>query len=280
MTKNQILTLRLPAPDGVTAGNQSIISLPIGRRFHGVRLVGGADNKNIVTLCDEIRVKAGNDVIHRYSGAQRNTMNQFDGMAGAAAAGKSLFIPFNRQLLKTRQMEEDTSIQTGTADEQGRKITALTIEVDIAADATNPTLRGYSLTSDNVGAGPGSILHVKNETVQVTSVGEREIILDQIGTGRKLLLNRAHLFSGDIDRLQVKRDSADLSDRTKQLNTDIQLDGGVRTPQANHWAYDPSEQGYGLEAVDLVGVQDFRLVAQLTATTDIPMIAEYIGTLS
>lgn len=272
--KNQRLTLRMPAADTVQPGEQSTFRLPIGKRYHELRL--GLTNLAVADI-EEIRVIANTETIHRYSGTQRNRMNMFDGYADAATSG-FLVIPFDRRSLKTRALEEDTSLQTGSRDENGLAIETLTVEVDIASGASNPGLKMWAVQSSNVGDGPGTILRAIPTTLVITDAGEKEFPVTGLGGAKRRLINRALFFTGDFSRLQVQRNNVDVFDRTTALNEAMQKDG-VRVPQTGLWAYDPSEDGYGLEALDVTGLDDFRYIAQVGAAGSITYFAEYLGSL-
>ncbi|MDP3859012.1 MAG: major capsid protein P2 [Stagnimonas sp.] len=276
------INVKMPNSNGVAAGQTATFDLPIGRRFHALQLEYSG-----ITLAQmtEIRIIANGEPIHRYSGTQRDVMNQFDGRAAAAGI---LIIPFDRFNLYEQVGEQATALQTGSAGPDGIAVTSLKMEIDIDAAAAAPAIACSALQSDNDPAAPGpgrSVLRVLPYS-RVLGAGQAEISdLPKSTEGPKFLfVNRAFFFNGaDITRARVERSGFTIFERSKALNDRAQLDG-VRSPQAGLYVIDPTEEGYDYETIALVQPnklphQDFRYVLTLSAGATVVPVIEYIGVL-
>jgi hypothetical protein len=128
---------KMPAPNAVAASSTSTFKLPIGRRYHSLLLIA-TGTAAVVSDITEVRILANEKVIQRFSGADREMMNLFDGRETAAVnAGRfELVIPFDRYGLLTRAAEEETALNTGSVGADGRAIKSLSVEVDLGAGIT------------------------------------------------------------------------------------------------------------------------------------------------
>jgi len=266
------INVRMPAPEGVAAGQTATFKLPVGRTFHELELAYAG-----VTLAqiDAIRVFANGKVIHRYSGADRDSMNQFDGRAAAAGI---LILPFTRYNMKTRAGEGETSLVTGTPD----GISSLYVEVDINAAALGTTLSMTASQSENpanITSGAGTVLHILSHTRNPAGAGPFELADLPRGSATTLFLNRIWFkpSANDISKLIIERDLYTLFEREKALNERAQNDG-VRTPQAGWVVIDTSERGYS-EVLALAGASDFRYKLTTTGAMTLTVYTETMGQL-
>ncbi len=270
------ITKRMPTPTGVGADETALCKLPIGNRFHRLFLIYSG-----VTLAqmNEIRVLANAKTIHRYSGTERDVLNQFRGKDAAAGI---LEIPFDRQDLLTRKGMEETAINTGdTNPNNGQIITALNLEIDIDAAAASPSFQVYAEMSDRLrGVGPGTVLHIKKHTRSAAGAGELEVADLPFNQRTAMGLNACFIkpSANDISKLVVERGLYKVYERTKALNEMIQSDG-FRVPQAGWHAIDFTENRYGGNTLNLVGYQDFRYLLDMTGAANLTMISEYMGQL-
>ncbi|HET8882609.1 MAG TPA: major capsid protein P2 [Solimonas sp.] len=277
------LTLPMPNANNVAAGQTATWDLPIGRRYHNLFLEYSG-----VTLpqMTEIRITANGSVIHRYSGAERDSMNQFDGRAAAAGV---LVVPFDRYALYSQGGEERTAIQTNSADPKtGVKIVNFKVEIDIDAAAAAPVINITAEQSNNLTgalAGPGKILRILPFVRTFTASGEVELSdLPKATEGPAYqFINRVFFKSANMTKLEIVQDNVQLFKRTKALNERLQSDG-VRVPQSGYFAFDPVEAGYDYELLPLVyptgaPVQDFRYKPTLSAGETVKAIVEYLGSL-
>lgn len=272
-----ILT-RMPAPEGVAAGQTATFKLPIGLRCHYVLLAFGGTTFDL-THMTEIRVLVNGKVIHRYSATERNAMNMFDGLADAATK-KRLVIPFDRFNLKTRVQETLTALNTGSKDEKGVSINNVSIEVDISSSASAPTLSMKALQSEQLPGGPGSMLHIMKNIFNPTAAGEFHISTMAKGASNSQLLNKViwHPSANAINSFQVELNRKTIAEMDLSDNESIQIDG-VRTPQTGYVIYDRTANGVGVDPLLLKPLDDFRYIMDVSGAMTLTMISEYIGNL-
>lgn len=270
-----LIEQRVPSPEGVSAGNTATFKCQIGRQYLELQLEYSG-----VTLAQltEIRVMANGKAIHTYSGEERDTMNQYMGMA---AANGILRIPFTRSLLKTMAGELETGITTGVPDKNGRLITAFNIEVDIDAAAAAPSLKLQATQANPSAGGPGTIMHIKRFRRNLSGAGEFEVSDIPFGGPTTLALNRAFIFEGagqTIDKVKIERNLRSIWERSKALNERLQSDN-KRVPQAGLVVVDKTERGYGGDLIDLAGYNDFRYLLTSSGEQSITMLLETFGVL-
>ncbi len=169
----------MPAPNGVAASSTSTFKLPIGRRFHGLQLLGSSTGAFVVADLAEIRVLVNEKVIQRFSGDDRDAMNQFDGRDAAAIDANSfmLVLPFDRFGMLTKDAEEATALNTGSVDPtNGKSITALSVEIDIGAGAAGTlALTMYATQSERVDGGAGLVPYIHKVSTDFSSASDYDI---------------------------------------------------------------------------------------------------------
>lgn len=278
------IQVKVPNSNGVAAGATATWSMPIGRRYHSLALQ--LTNLTAAQLT-EIRILANGEVIHRYSGADRDKMNQFDRMT-AADTNHILLIPFDRRGLYNQAGEEATAIQTGSQDPAtGVAITDFKMEVDIDPAAVNPAIAVVASQSDNPTdknrQGPGLIRRVMKYTRVFSVAGVNEISDFPKGTeGSKFIwVNRAFFKTANTLDVEIDRSNFAIFQRTAALNNQVQTNG-VRTPQTGWFVFDPTEEGYDWEPVGLlqangIPYQDFRYKLNVSAGETITGYIEYLG---
>lgn len=270
------ITKRMPSPTGVGPGETALAKLPIGNRFHKLWIIYTG-----VTLAQmkEIRMLANTKVFHRYSGVERDVMNQYRGLDAAAGI---LEVPFDRQDLLTRKGQEETAINTGaTNPNTGQIITALNLEIDVDAAAAAPSFQIYAEISDRIdGQGPGTMLHIKKHSRSAAGAGEFEVADLPFNQRTAMGLNAAFIkpSANDIDKITVERGLYKVFERPKALNEQVQSNG-YRYPQAGWHAVDFTENRFGGNTLNLVGYQDFRYLFDMTGAANLTMISEYMGQL-
>ena len=256
---------KMPAPPSVAAGATTTFRLPIGRRYHALQLLGSATTITVADL-SEIRVLANNKIIQRFSGADRNVMNRFDGREDAAidATSFNLEIPFDRYGILTKAGEEETALNTGSVDPQnGKVINSLAIEIDLAGPGGitgTPALSMYATTSEALPGGPGSVPHVLKSARDFAAAQQYEISDLPRGGVTTQFLDKLfmHPSASTLDLFKVLANQTTLFERTAALNERKQRDG-IRFPQAGWYCIDRSEHGYGGDPFDLRGLEDWRL---------------------
>lgn len=286
------ITTKLPNPEGVVAGGTATFRIPVGRRIHSLYLdyAYNATTQNVADF-EEIRIYVNGQVIQRYNGTERDTLNQFDGLEASTGI---LEIPFDRKGLKTVAGQEETAINTGVADAQGRKITSMYMEIDLNSGMTIAAsdLSLYAKQSDAIQtnpdgspAGPGVIPFIRREQRTAAGADTDFQISDLVNPGvnapDKTALNRVTFVpsTGTINNIKIDRNTYNIFDRSDELNRSIQTNG-VRTPQSGYYMVDTTENGYGGEVIDLFGMTDFRYRLGVSAGMTITSLSEYLGVLT
>jgi hypothetical protein len=260
-------TRKMPSFEGVAAGQTATLRLPIGRTYEQLLIsYGGAT----LAQLDELRIIANGEVIHRITEFTKlDSINKFNGRA--AAAGVIVF-DFNRYNLKTRAGVEFTGLGTGVLDDP-RKITTLSMEIDIDAAASSPTLSVKAVQSPPRLA--GFIKKTKQYIYTAGASGEFEISdLPKGDTINKIFIGNQAVIA--ISKIVIERDNFIEFERSDAENRAIQTDG-VRVPQAGFVVYDPTEAGNGSESLQTAGVQDFRIRLTLGSAGQVPVTVETIG---
>jgi hypothetical protein len=289
------VTIKLPNPEGVAAGGTATFRIPVGRRIHSLYLdyAYDATTQNVADF-EEIRIFVNGQVIQRFTGTERDALNQFDGLAASVGI---LEIPFDRKNLKTMAGQEETALNTGVGDDKGRKISSMYMEIDLNSGMTIAAtdLALYAKQSDAVltvvnaagevkKAGPGTIPYIRREQRNPAGAASDFQISDFVNPGvnaaDKVALNRITFIpsTGTIANLKIDRNTYNIFDRTDELNRAIQSNG-VRTPQSGYYMIDMSENGYGGEPIDLYGMTDFRYRLDVSAAMTLTALSEYFGVL-
>ncbi|MCU7841827.1 MAG: hypothetical protein KZQ94_20935 [Candidatus Thiodiazotropha sp. (ex Troendleina suluensis)] len=267
------LTREMPAFNGVAANSRATLNIPIGNTIHELilSLGGGAFTEQHISA---IRVKGNGRQLWEGSGDRLDIMNQFEGMA--ISGGTLIRLPFERFGLKTRDAVEMTAIGTGMTQNMDRNspaynpmpLTTLQVEVDIAG-ATTPTLSAKAILS--APSPLGTLLKRREYTYSPAGAGNYEIA----DLPRGDVINRIWIFSDQLNGVMLDRNNFRVFERTAAENNLIQSDG-VRTPQANLFVIDPSENGNGGEWL-ISNVNDFRLILDMAAADTVTVVVDYLG---
>lgn len=277
-------TTELPRPEGVVAGGTATFRIPVGKRIHALYL-GYAYDATTQNVADftEIRIFANGNVIQRFTGTERDVLNQFDKKGASTGV---LEIPFDRSGLKTLAAQEETAINTAVADSEGRKITSMYMEIDLDSGmtiaATNLTL--HAKQSDAIAGGPGTIPYILREQRNPAGADTDFQISDLVNPGvnapNKIALNRVTFVpsTGSLSKLMIDRNTYTIIERSDALNRVIQ-GNGVRTAQSGYYTIDTTENGYGGEPIELFGMTDYRYRLNVSAAMTLTCISEYLGVL-
>lgn len=275
---------KMPAPTSApAAGATTTFRLPIGRRYHSLQLRGHAATAFTVAEIDEIRVLLNNKIVQRFSGADRNAMNRFDGREDAAIDAGSFIIeiPFDRYGLLTRPAEEETAINTGSVDPNtGKVINSFSLEIDLASSGITgtPSLELWATMSEQLPGGPGTVPHILKSTRDFAGAGEYEISDLPRGGVTTQFLDKVFMrpSTSTIDNLKVLANQTTLFERSNELNERKQRDG-IRHPQSGWYVIDRTEHGYGGDPFDLRGLEDWRLKLTTGAALTLTMYSHYLG---
>lgn len=282
---SQKISVKLPNPEGVSAGGTATFRIPVGKRIHELQLMYAynATTQN-VSHFEEIRIFANGQVIQRFSGTERDVLNQFEGRGASLGVLK---LPFDRKGMITLPGRETTAINTGVADEKGVKIASMYMEVDLAPGVTvTPSdISLYALQSDAVAGGPGTIPFIRREQRNPEGADNDFQIGDLINPGvnapDKVALNRITFIpsAGSISNLKIDRNNYNIFDRPDALNRSVQSDG-IRFPQAGYYMIDPTERGISGEVINLMGTTDFRYRLNVSQAMTLTCLSEYLGVLT
>jgi hypothetical protein len=272
---------RMPAAQSVVASQTTTFRLPIGRRYHGLQLIG-AGTAFAPSDLSEIRVLLNNKVVQRFTGADRDMMNQFDGRAAAAAsaAAFTLIIPFDRYGILTKAGEEETAVNTGSVDpNSGKSINTFSLEVDVGAGPTGTlTLDLYATTSEQLPGGPGTVPYVLKSVGDFASAAEYDVSDIPRGGVTTQFVDKIFLkpSTSTLENLRVLANSYKVFERTAALNERLQRDG-IRVPQAGVYVIDRTEHGYGGDPFDVRGLDDWRLQFTTGAAMTVTRYTHYLG---
>lgn len=275
---------KMPAAQSVAAGQTTTFRLPIGRRFHSLQLTGNATTFDPSHLT-EMRILANNKVIQRFSGADRDTMNKFDGRAQASTSPGHfvLVVPFDRYGLLTKAGEEETALNTGSTDPNtGKVINNLSVEIDIASSGTSGTLAldMNATTSEQLDGGPGTVPYILKSTRDYSSATQYDLSDLPRGGVSTQFIDKMFLkpTTGTLDTFKVQANSYTVFERTAELNDRLQRDG-IRVPQEGWYGIDRTEHGYGGDPFDLRGLDDWRLQFTTSAAMSVTLYTHYLGAL-
>ncbi len=277
---NERIDVRMPDAPNVGAGNTAVFKLPTARRFHELQLVVSGTGVDLGDL-EEIRVIANEKITHRYTGAERDSMNQFDGRtAWNLSTNPTLVIPFERYGMENSIAAQETALDTGPVVEgNGREIKALSLEIDLKSDAPGDLgLKLYATQSMSLGRGAGTVMHIDRSVRDAAGAGEYQFSDLPYGGVTSQALNRVFIkpSANDISLMKIDRDTYTIFERTKALNESIQKDG-VRVPQSGYLVIDRTEKGFVGNRIDLRGVRDYRYKFTLTGAATLTFLSEYLG---
>lgn len=270
------LTRKPQGWDGNLVGPNTITQrLPIGLTFHQIWIeyVLNSSAPAVLALADAvdfIRVVANGKPIWEVKASELDTMNQYH---SRTAAGGILCIDFDRYNLRTRAAEEFTSLGSG-AEGDPTPLTTLSIEMDLKAAVASGSIESRMVVSE---ARPlGLFKKLRRFVNAFAGAGDFQIS----DFPKRDLINAVYFFesANDIDSLKLERDNFVMFDRTKELNARIQGDG-VRTPQANLYVLDTTEDGNGSDQIATLNVNDLRFFLELDGAMTVTSILEYIGAL-
>lgn len=271
------LTRKMPGVEGaILAGNTLTFRLPIGLTYHQVffeyAFLATATPVALEDAIGEIRILKNGRPTWAIQASELDTRNQFDSRAAALGI---LTIDFDRYNLRTRAAEEFTSVGTGSKDDP-TPLTTFTIEMDIKS--------GSAITSGSITArakqSESRVLGLFKKIRRYTHVFTGAGIVEIADYPKGDLINSIAMFesANDIDSVRFERDDFVMFDRSKELNSRIQSDG-VRTPQADLYVIDTSEDGNGVDQFVTQGVNDLRFFITIDGAMTITSLIEYIGAL-
>lgn len=278
---------RVPSVNGVGAGQIATCNIPIGRRIHALQIntINPGTGSASLTLAQlpDIKLKVNNEVVREYSAADLDVINQYNKRPSYATTGGILTMFMDRGPFKERFFEETTALNTGDRDpKSGRIIEAVSLEITQSA-GTTPYLAVNAIYSERlVGAGPGDVLRSLPRTYALTAVGDYTITDLDAGDVLHPLLGAIYFKTAQTTNLLMKRGTETVFDRKNAENTAHQLVSGYRTPQSGWYMYDPCEEGYGGNLLQLTNFVRGSFTQKLTmaAAETITVYPEYVGVIA
>lgn len=235
-------TIPLNDVSGVNTGAKATVRLVDTLAYHGILLK--ATNIALGELT-QIRVFANDKEIMSFTGPDLDAMGAYYQYAPYGAT-RQLFIPFTGPGMLEQSQEEGTAIQLGVPYKDGSMIRSMRIEIDIASGIVGTIgLKAKAVVRDARSGLEPWLPFVRQTTIDVQSTGEKSIS-DMVDTrsAREAFATQVFFKTSQISRLLVQRNGVDMSDREKDDNERLQING-VRTPQAGWWVFDTRENGYG-----------------------------------
>lgn len=282
------ISTKMPAANAVTAGSTTTFKGPIGRRYHALFLLGTATGGGAafaVSDLSEIRLLVNEKVIQRYSGADRDMMNKFDGREAAAISDVlfNLVLPFDRYNMFTKEGEEATALNTGSLDPKtGQSITAFSVEVDVAGTAAGTLkLELYAEQSESVPGGPGLVPYIHRASTQYTGADNFSIPDLPRGGVSTQFLDKLFLIpsASTLENLLLEVNNYKVFERTAALNERIQRDG-IRVPQPGVYVIDRTEHGTAGDPIGLAGIDSLELKFTTGAAMTLNRYTHYLGGLA
>lgn len=250
----------LPTIANVGAGNKVVLHCPVGPTYESVTLVQGGTSFTRAHLTN-ISVMVNGKEIQRYAdGDELDALNDYYGRSDTA---NYLTLHFSRPELVELAMRRLPAI--GTAD-----VTSFTIEADIAAGASAPTLTASALV--RAPEPLGLITKVKRFPVTYSTSGQQSI--DSLVRGPRI--GALHLKKSDVSAVKVEVDGVTVWDATKTLGEVKQKEAG-RTPQTAAYSHvDFLLDNDIASALVTSQRQDLRVLPTLGSSGALVAIVEYL----
>jgi len=254
---------QLPSIANVGAGNTVTLNCPVGLTYEKITFVLGGTIFTRAQL-KNISVKVNGKELQAYqSGTELDYINDYYGRADTA---NYLTLWFNRPELRELGSMRLTGL--GTKDVQ-----SLTVEADIDAGASAPTLSAYAMLREPEPL--GLVTKVKAFPATFATSGKQDI--DNIPRGPRIAA--IHLFKADISAVEVEVDAVKVWDASKTEGEVFQKEAlpVARVPQtavATH--IDFLLDGDIAQALVTDGVADFRLRPTLDTSGSVRTVVEYL----
>ena len=257
-----MITKRLPSIANVTPGGRFVLPCPVGLTYHKVTFeMGGTtfDESHLSNL--EVKIN-GKPVQNFATGSRLVSLNSYYGRPDDTANG-FLSIHFTRPELNAAWRMLPA---LGTAD-----VDTLTIEGDIAAGASAPTLTATATLS--APSPLGAFIKVREYPYNFAA-GQNEF--DAVPRGPRLVA--VHAMASDVTDAQVELDGLKVFDASKGVAQTLQKEalGMARVPASSFTAIDFLLSGELSDAVVTEGVQDRRVRLTKTAAGAADLVLEML----
>jgi hypothetical protein len=257
--------------NAVAAGGTASIDLPVGKKYHQLRIAygtttgGGPTQANMEAHIDEMRVKVNGKVQRTMSAAELFAINAYHGIA---VVNGILPIFFSEPWRRTALGEDLTG--WGTND-----VETFQVEIDIDAAALTPTL-SMTVISEPSAEDMGPIVKWDRFTIPVGAVG----VFNHTQFPKDDAYYAVHNFSANIDDVLVRVDGEDRFDAVLADANEYYAQNGF-TGQASmfHVDFGPTARVSDILAMveDGKRVADFRVDYTMSAGTPFVAITETLG---
>jgi hypothetical protein len=274
MPRNFITTNSFNA---VAPGQKATLSLSVGGfAYHGLLLTygtataGGPTRVNMEAELTQIALKINGKEQRVFSAAQLFAINEVNGIAFAPG-----FLPIFFSEPWRRTVVGEDGLGWGTGD-----VATFTVEVDIDAGATSPTLEARALV-DRTNRPLGPIVKWRRFTVPVSATG----IVNVTTLPKSDAYYRLHAFSTLIDDVEVKVDQVEVFKATDAQMRELYAEQGLSVPAAlTSIIFDATQRvGDALPMFVQTGpkttrpVSEFRVDYNMNTATSFTLITETVG---
>ncbi|NAW57766.1 MULTISPECIES: major capsid protein P2 [unclassified Vibrio] len=252
---------KCPSFSNVTPGSTATLELPLGLTYHLMHLY--FTNLSLSQM-KNIRIEVDGKPIKKWADGERlNAENKHYGR-GAATAG-CLPIFFTRDELN--DLAQKRVFALGTTD-----IQTMHLLIDIADDAVGPKLEATSVRSAEAPMGFITRIHEFKKSSAVSG----EIEIDNIPLRENAAIAAIHIYSPNVTACSLEVDDGIVWDMTKTGAAKLQTDYKRDPQSASKMTLDFLLEGDLAQAVQLNGVQDFRLKPTLSAAGSMDIVVEYL----
>jgi len=268
------------------------ITLPIGARYH-MLAIKWTYNSSTFNLADitNLQLKANGKALFSLTATEIDNRNQILGYSASGTTG-ILVIPIERYDVQLRAYEEDTALNTGVMDNEGRIIQTLELEASFSGDQTTTGVEVYSwispvLLKNAIGEpyGPGTIQHIIRHPFTTISAAGTVLINDIPKTGSEFkALERILVWSTNdvVTNIEVQKNRVTVFDLPSTI-IDIVNPNGVRVNLANYQVADFTFNGDGRPDAPLVLVDANSIDIKLTVSGDMGasgyLYLDYLGSI-
>lgn len=265
-------TIKLQNVTGVAAGHTAVLELPVGWTYHSILFEYSG-----VTLAQlgAIDVVINGDILDSYKNATQlqNVCNAYRGMKSTSGI---LELNFTRPNLLVKEAREVSAVGTGIADDPN-KINTFEVRIDIDSGASAPKIKATGIVSSPQPS--GLIRKTRHFSFDSQQSGDFEISSLPRGEDIDRIYFRGYDNGNStvaINNIELKINNSLVYQRSAALNNHIQKNG-VRTAVSGWFVFDPSELGYGKEALNTQGLNEMIFILNLASQCRVDAIVEYFG---
>ncbi|WP_425628535.1 major capsid protein P2 [Vibrio neptunius] len=252
---------KCPSFNNVAAGSTATLELPLGLTYHLMHLYFSG-----VTLAQmkNIRIEVDGKPVKKWLDGERlNQENKHYGRGTATADCLPIF--FTREELN--DLGQRRVFALGTSN-----IQTMSLLIDIDAGAASPKLEATSVRSAEAPMGFVTRIHEFKHSSAVSG----QVEIDNIPLRKNAAIAAIHIYSPDVTECALEVDDSIVWEMTKSGAAKLQTDYG-RTPQSDiKMTLDFTLEGDFGQAVQLNGIEDFRLKPTISKAGNMDIVVEYL----